>query len=362
MRSGVDGKKRKRGTKRILTWLNSVVGILVSVAAIAWLVRSIDWPQLVVHLTSVKPFYLVLAFATTLLSYVLRSVRWPFFFKFNEPDFWASFRCLIVGFFMNNILPARIGELVRAHWGGRATSQSRTYVLATIAGERLADGLMISILFAVLFPLSATALQYQQERAIYLVAYGFAGASLLTVVLLLLRHVTFRIFDRIAMFFPAKVIGHALQRIRFFIEGLEPILIPRRLIPIAALSLAIWSVELLAYYEVMLAFSQKLSIGGLSLFLAVVNFSSLIPSAPGAVGTIEAIATTALSQIGVDWEAALSMVASQHLLQFIAVGVPGLYYVLKGINQKALVADIMIDESDDEEDRKQVANLTTPGA
>ena len=92
---------------------------------------------------------------------------------------------------------------------------------------------------------------------------------------------------------------------------------PARLFRISLLSLVVWSLELWAYYQVSIAFKWPLGLGSLSLFLAAVNFSSLIPAAPAGIGVIEAAATLALVLIGVHRETALAMVASQHLIQIL---------------------------------------------
>ena len=58
------------------------------------------------------------------------------------------------------------------------------------------------------------------------------------------------------------------------------------------------------------------------------NFSSLIPSAPGAIGVIEAIASGVLISSGIDKELALPMVVTQHLIQYLMVGIPGIIVML----------------------------------
>ena len=82
-----------------------------------------------------------------------------------------------MGFFVNNLIPARMGEFVRAHLGGRATDQSRSTVLATIAGERLADGLTISLIFSTLFSIGATTEEFSGARELSYVAFMFLLAA-----------------------------------------------------------------------------------------------------------------------------------------------------------------------------------------
>ena len=299
------------------------LGLLVSFGCFWWVFQSVETDQIYEKVRNVHKGYLLAAFLVTFCSYVLRSFRWPFFFEKNPPNFRSSFDCLIIGFFMNNILPARIGELVRAHLGGKATNQSRSTVLATIAGERLADGLMISMLFAVLFSIGSAGEHSGNVKEIYLVAYFFLFATLGTLGVLICRRKVFALLEYLQTVMPGNLSNYTLQRVRFFIEGLTPLLRPGRVAVLGILSLSVWLIELSAYFFVSKAFHYPMSIGGLSLFLAAVNFSSLVPAAPGGAGVIEVFGTLALERIGVDRETALSMVASQHLIQIIVVGLPG---------------------------------------
>ncbi len=316
-----------------------ILGLLVSLICLVWVFRSVEQEEVFRNIRSARLDYLFWAVVLTTLSYLLRALRWPYFFKLRPPAFVDSFRCLIVGFFMNNVLPARIGELVRAHLGGRATKQSRTYVLATIAGERLVDGVTISALFVVLFSFFATAVERSEGREIFYVAYFFGFAAVAVVCVLIIREYLFRLLTRLGAILPGHLSNYTLVRVRRFIEGLEPMMMPRRLLAISIWSVTIWSVELLVYAFVAKAFHQELSIGAIGLFLAAVNFSSLIPAAPGGIGVIEAFATLALNHIGIDREIAFVMVATQHLIQFAVVGIPGLIFSVTGTVHPSEISD-----------------------
>ena len=61
-----------------------------------------------------------------------------------------SFYYLVFGFFMNNILPLRLGEFVRAIVAGKKLEISRSGVFATIVVERLMDIVIFIISFFVI--------------------------------------------------------------------------------------------------------------------------------------------------------------------------------------------------------------------
>ena len=80
------------------------------------------------------------------------------------------------------------------------------------------------------------------------------------------------------------------------------------------------------------SFSADLSFLACVVFMVAVNFSSLIPAAPGGIGVIEAVATAVLVGIGIEKELALSMVITQHAIQFMMIAIPGLIIFLSLYN------------------------------
>lgn len=228
-----------------------------------------------------------------------------------------------MGFFMNNVLPARAGELVRAHVGSRQSAEGRTEVLATVAAERLVDGVTISALFSLLFTFFSSSTEIETGKELFYVSWFFAGAAISTALLLVFRNQLYLLLEKGNNFLPWRISGYTLSRIKRFIQGLEPLLSASKLACVIPQSLLIWSVELGVYYFISLAYHQNLSLGALILFLTAVNFSSLIPAAPGGLGVIEAFTTLALVQVGIEREVALAMVVTQHIVQILVVGIPG---------------------------------------
>lgn len=314
-----------------------ILGISISLICLAWLFSSIEVESIVSHIQSANYNFLFFAFVVTGLSYLLRSLRWIYFFDKSAPSFANSFCGLMYGFFMNNILPARMGELVRAHVGGRLTGLSRAHVLATIAAERLADGLVISLFFALCY-LSSAKQVYHHQGLLY-VSYIFLFVALLTAFFLWQQRLIFRLLDSLSNMMPGQLSKYSLQRVQLFMEGLTPLFEIKRFLLLAFLSILVWSIELLVYYQVSQAFNTNLSLAELSIFLVAVNFSSLIPAAPGGIGVIEAFATFILTQVGINKETAFAMVASQHIIQIVVVGIAGAYVQFKYFGRTIPVTD-----------------------
>jgi glycosyltransferase 2 family protein len=292
---------------------------VITLGALYWVFRDVDWHLLLTHLRSASATEILLAVALTASSYLLRALRWQFLFPRPVLTFFKSLRVVILGFFMNNILPARAGELVRAHLGSKVTGESRALVLGTIASERLVDGLTISIFF-VAFSMH---IDHQYAQNLLWVALAFAGASLGVIVFLAARSRIITTLKRLSKAEKGKWLHYLGQKAESFVDGLSPLYNKRTLVPLVFLSLMVWSVELLVYFIISHAYGTNLSLAESVLFLVAVNFSSLIPAAPGGIGVIELVATKVLVSIGIQHEHALTMVLTQHIIQYLVIGVPG---------------------------------------
>lgn len=313
--------------KRFL--FRTIVPWLVTVVALYLAFRGVEWGMLVSHAKSVRLSYVFVAIALTIVSYILRSARWPVLCPDLSLPFFSSLRVLVLGFFMNNILPARAGELVRAHLGAKVVGKPRTLMLATIASERLADGLTLSLLFAgaiLLFGQGHLDPEYAQN--LLYVAYLFVAIAVGVIVTLFFREGIFIIFDKLTAKLSHKASTYALSRMQIFIHGLSPLCSFSAAVKIALWSIVIWLVELAAFACVAIAYDSQLSLFGTVLFLVAVNFSSLIPAAPGGFGVIELVAKNVLMSVGVaSSELALCIVLTQHVIQYAVIGIPGAFFL-----------------------------------
>lgn len=319
--------------------LGKIAPWVITIVSLYYAFRGITWPTLFNHIGEARPVWLVAAVLLTCLSYLFRSWRWMSLFPETVFRFINAAQVLVLGFFMNNILPARAGEFVRAHMGARLSGQSRTLVLATIASERLVDGLTISAMF-VLFAVGVG--DESISHNLMYVAYLFAAAAVVVIALIGLRQRVFGLAARLNERINHRASQYTFDRIQIFVNGLTPLSTPSKLPTIIFWSAVIWGVELLVYKAVSLSFGASLSWPECVLFLVAVNFASLIPAAPAGAGVIEFVASAVLVSLGIPRELALTMVIAQHLIQFCVVGIPGLAIMLMW---KRIIAQLHNDES-----------------
>ncbi len=274
------------------------------------------------------PSLLVLGVMLMVASYLLRGARWQIWER--SLSYWNSLRLILIGFMGNNILPARLGEILRAHCAAAKTShdRGRTTALASIAAERILDGMILGVfgLVAVLILPVDRPLRW----GLFLVSLAFA--SLILGLILSIRHHDWaRSFISVAnRKFSGRAAAFAGEKAIQFLEGFLPLGTLPRMLGAIATTAVIWGLEIGLYYCVGLAVWDGMSVRTALLFLVVVNFASLLPLTMGGIGTIEAVAPVFLISSGVLPYLALAMVLLQHAGQYLFTTISGGILYLAG--------------------------------
>ena len=288
-------------------------------------VRNVDLAAVAHELASANYWLLAPAAVCTLGGYLLRTLRWQVILRPVQPAAWRTlFGILMLGFAANNILPARVGEVVRAYTLGRKTGAPVSAGLATIVVERVFDGLTLLALMAL--ALQFAPVGHDDER-LRLVEAGsvviFAGALVALVALLTLRTRALAVLGWLLRPLPAGL-GRRLGGVaESFLVGLDCLRRPGVMARSAALSLLVWSCEAASYALVARAFNLGLSplqqLNAVLFLVVFVNLGIMVPSAPGYIGTFQFFARLALLPFGVAGELAFSLAILSHAMQYVLV-------------------------------------------
>lgn len=320
--------------KRKSTW----IGFAFIAVTFYFLFRNIDPAKLADSLLSFRLVWLFPALAVYLFGYVLRGMRWVVLLcPVKRCRFSSLFPTLLIGFTMNNILPARLGEFIRAHLNGKKEGISRSASLATIILERLFDGLVMVLMLGMALkwghlPLKASQLDPRIKTAITAAPWVFGAAFILLFLLILFR----RAAEGLAGFFIALApirLQEPLSRIsNTFIQGLETLKSPAETVQVLFYSVAAWTCEFSSYYLLALGFGLApfpLTFFTTALIMAVVNLAILVPNAPGGIGLFEFFGVALLMPLGVGKEMAVGYMFFVHAVVLIPITLMGLYYFAK---------------------------------
>lgn len=221
----------------------------------------------------------------------MRAVRWSVLLR---PLVGASARgvlpVVVVGYTANNVLPLRMGELVRAYLLGRRYGVRKTAALATIAVERLFDGLtMLVFMLAAAGAISFTA----ELRRLTVIAVLLFVAVLLGLLLLMLGGGLRDRLLRLALRpLPDRLAERAERMAVSFLGGLGVLTRKGDLGLVALTSLLAWGFEASMYWTIARGFGPPVEtavgVAGALLTTGVANLATLVPAAPGYIGTFEA--------------------------------------------------------------------------
>ena len=257
----------------------------------------------------------------------LRAIRWSVLLRPVAPlaprDVLPT---VLAGYTANNILPLRTGELVRAYLLGRAYGVRKSAVLASIAVERLFDGLtMLAFLLLAMTAISPTA---ELRRLAQVAALLFALAVAALAVLVLGGNHRDRLLDVVLRPLPDGLGERVRSIAAAFLDGLGSLRRGGDLLLVAATSLLAWGFEAAMYWAIAQGFGPTLrsvfTPAAALLTTGVANLATLVPAAPGYVGTFEAGVTLAVGgALNVDRALALSYALLVHAALWFPVTAVG---------------------------------------
>ncbi|MFN8534993.1 MAG: lysylphosphatidylglycerol synthase transmembrane domain-containing protein [Dehalococcoidia bacterium] len=324
--------------------LRIAAGFAITVLLFWLAVRDVDFAQVGQIFSQARLWWIVPAVLCVSIGYLIRTRRWgSLLAPVKRVPFATLFNSLILGFAANNVLPARVGELVRAHTVGTKADLSRSTAFSTIVVERVFDGLTLIAFMGVvllLFPLRGELPEIRAVMIASAVIFLSVGGGM--VVLLLNERLAIRVAGAVLGRFPARIADRANRLVNNLLGGLQALKVRRHLSAIVALSAIVWSLEASGYYFVLEALDVPLAGNQqvlAALFLVVfVNLGIMIPSAPGYIGTFQLFAKIALSAFGVGAAMGFSVAILAHAIQYFLVTGAGLViFIREHIALSALV-------------------------
>lgn len=308
------GAPSSRGS--LLRSWRSWLGLAISALFLIYAFRGQNLDEVWAALRRFDPRWLAPALLLFAMGVWVRAIRWSILLRPIAP---ARARdvlpILVAGYTANNILPLRTGELVRAYLLGQRFGTRKTSALATIAIERLFDGLtMLAFMLAATSVISFTT----ELRQLTLVAFLLFTALLVGLIALTLGGDP---RDRLLQFaigpLPAPLADRIERLAMSFLGGLGVFTRRADLILVALTSLVAWGFEASMYWTLARGFNADLAetIGPAAALLTtgVANLWTLIPAAPGYVGTFEAgVRLTLHDALGLPSSLALSYALVVH--------------------------------------------------
>lgn len=246
--------------------LTGLAALALAAAALRYSLRGLEWHAFRAQLRGLDLRWLALAVLFDISSYLAQGWRWRSLL--DGANLWLTTRAIYAGLFLNELIPFRPGEAVRAWLAARDLHRGVLEVTPTLLTERLMDGVWLAVALV-----GALLLAPLPETMVRIAWPVIAAAFALSAAAWLLGRTRFGLFRRIRTGLanaPAWIASGAF---------------------LASQGMAFWAVVRAGH----------LSLGMRAAFvvMAVVRLGTLIPLAPANLGTHQLAAVLGLTLFGV---------------------------------------------------------------
>ena len=239
-----------------------------------------------------------LAVIFDILSYVVQGLRWQqLLHTAGTITTLRTTQAVYAGLFVNEILPMRIGELVRTYLVSRWLSVKFIAIIPSVAIERFFDALWLAAGIII------TALFVQLPKD-FRDAVNTLGIALVILVALFLYLLVFRSKNGNTAKEISVTGWHPLRRLHYYLStianGIRDIG-ASRLFYFSLIGSGVMLIfQIIAFWLVMEAYGLNLSVWAGSAVLLLLHLGTVIPNAPSNIGTYQFFCVVGLTYFGID--------------------------------------------------------------
>lgn len=305
------------------------VSIIASIVCTWLFIRNIDWLLLKNALRDANYWFIIPTLILTLLVYVIRAIRWRGLLSHIKSISVINLLSVtFIGFMANNILPARVGEVLRPFILSKKENIKFSTSFATVIVERIFDMLGLLIFTVVVIALlphppatQHNPLDHVSSSQVSTVLESiipslkkwtevFAAVGVLTVIALFLVVIKPDFFKKILIglcgFLPHKLKDKILGLYESFVFGLKILEDKTQTVWIFVLSLFIWVLSGAEIYLLGFSFHMHLPFVGACLVAVCLALAVALPQAPGYIGVFHIAVLKSLHIFGIETTAAQS--------------------------------------------------------
>jgi len=297
-------------------WLQWLLGLAVSVTALALAVRGVRVTDMLAALRQTHYAYIALAVGFNFLGLGARALSWYIILGRQVPytrTFWA----LNEGYLLNNFLPLRLGEVGRAYLVSRGRPLRTSQAFSSVLVERVIDLCMIMGLLGIFLPVVAGLSWARQAALVWVLVTVLALAGLSVVARS--REPLLQLFRRVAGRIPRLNGPRWEARLGAFVDGMGALRDGRRFALAALCSGLAWVLAGAGNSVLLMSLPIRLSAPAVVVgffALVVTGLGASLPSAPASAGIFELSVVAALSVFHVESSLAMTYALAYHLVFF----------------------------------------------
>ncbi len=302
----------------------ALIGVAISVGAAWILLRSVDVGAAIDVLRRADLAAVGLMAVTVFLDVAARAARWRGLLAPIRPLPYARvLGYTYLGYLANNVLPARLGELVRSHALGEGEGLSRPTVLGTVVVERIVDTVIVVAVAAVAVVVLRVGGVVSTAVALGAIFVGVLLAGLLVAV------VSHRLPGAERVQALAARVPRIVELWRRLRDGLQVVGRPSAVAIAMAFSVLAWTASIATFMVGGRAVGIDLSPIQAALLSSGVALATIVPSGPGYLGTFELTAVGIASQFSIDRDPAFALALLVHAMILLVTSIGGAISALR---------------------------------
>ncbi|QYD67858.1 flippase-like domain-containing protein [Paraburkholderia edwinii] len=316
------GPKRAGAWK---SWLRQVVGIAISIVCLVLVFRRVDVEALKSALVQMRWHFLAMGLLSLAIDYSVRIERWAVMLRAAGSQV-RTRQCIspfLGSITLNNVLPLRAGDLVRALVFPAAIGVTRVTATASLVFERLID--LLTLLLALGLGLVFSPMRLPEWVGTTVLAIAICGTVALIVVVFWNRLIVSllgylgRRFSNTRLQFVEKLLAVAAS----LVEQLGMMGKARTLGRVLLLSAIVWAGEAGLFWSIFQGLDIPAGYSSALTVMAVATLSTLVPSSPGYVGPFHLAAFAAVRALGGTEGQAATFAVLAHLSLWLPTTIAG---------------------------------------
>lgn len=306
--------------QRIIT----IIGFAISLFLLYFSLKGIEFHKLLDTLKNADMRFVFLPVLFIFLCVILCAYRWSKVVGGNV-RFRDTFISVLIGLFINNVLPARIGEIARGYALSKRRGISFAYSVTTVFVDRFFD--LVGLLIITFIFLPKHNLPPSLSRAIYMLL-GLLMVCTTLFIILSREGIAGKIANRLSRVNKPFIAGFSM-RVLEIQQNLRRIGSPLNLIYFIAIAVVTWLSMSAALYFSMLTLGVKIEFIKVPFVCALLNMGLVIPSSPGYVGVYQFLLVYLLSIFDVPQHEAFAVSILFHASWYIPYNVLGAVFLTK---------------------------------
>ncbi|HCL57044.1 MAG TPA: hypothetical protein DHW82_08575 [Spirochaetia bacterium] len=308
------------------------IGLGIGILLLYFTLKDTDFHQVISNLQTIHVQYLALSLVSMLGLFFFKGIRWREMLKpIKKIPFSHVFSSMMVGYYFHNILPFRMGEVVRIYSLNKKEHISKSSVLGSIFAEKFFDVISLILLALLVFLFN-----FNAQGEIFKIGIVMVGIVSFGIIFYFSYHTMPKkavlfIKTKVLFFLKEETYRKIADTLHNFFHGFRSLNSISIIVNSILYSMVIWIFDVLSLYFLLLSFGLHFDLMLVKSIIPIImiNLGIMIPAAPGDIGTFHYFGNIGLVKIlGIEQSIATPIIIILNLMTMLPGFILGGYHLL----------------------------------